>query len=123
MVARAADRRDLNTIPLQAIEMIQSIGGSTRSSVAEAQNVATQWRRPEGRGRSPSNPTLSANIEKGPAKAPFQCLIGGFEPEEIRKLVRQPTRRVGADAGFAGGDVATISIPNTRARLAAIAAV
>jgi len=58
-LARA--RHDLDMMPLQEIELIE---GLTRSGEAVTQNVAENRRRPEGRGRGLSNPSLSAIIGK-----------------------------------------------------------
>jgi len=51
----------LDMMPLQEIELIE---GLTRSGEAVTQNVAENRRRPEGRGRGLSNPSLSAIIGK-----------------------------------------------------------
>jgi len=61
-LARA--RHDLDMMPLQEIEFIELIEGLTRSGEAVTQNVAENRRRPEGRGRGLSNPSLSAIIGK-----------------------------------------------------------
>jgi hypothetical protein len=56
-----------------------------------AQIVVAQRRRPEGRGRSPSNPSLSANNEKGSREALFSvlrpCTAHQIPPETDKSAV------------------------------------